>query len=94
MRPSVILYTRSGCCLCDDAKRVIGQARRRAEFDYRELDIDADPELRRQYNDEVPVIAINGSKAFKYRVTVEEFLKKLAARENLSEPRMNTDGRR
>lgn len=83
MRPTVILYTRRGCCLCDDAKRVIDEARRRAEFDYRELDIDADPELQRQYNDEVPVIAINGSKAFKYRVTVEEFLKKLAARENI-----------
>ena len=84
MRPSVILYTRRGCCLCDDAKRVIGEARRRVHFDYRELDIDADPELQRQYNDEVPVIAINGSKAFKYRVTMEEFLKKLAARENIS----------
>ena len=35
------------------------EARRRADFDYEECDIDADPELRRLYNDEVPVIAIN-----------------------------------
>ena len=34
----------------------------------------------RRYNDEVPVIAINGVKAFKYKVDMEEFLKKLAAR--------------
>lgn len=79
-RPKVTLYTRAGCCLCDDAKRVLSDARRRADFDYEELDIDRDPELRRRYNDEVPVIAINQVKAFKYKVTREEFLKKLAAR--------------
>jgi hypothetical protein len=44
------------------------------------LDIDSDAGLTRLYNDEVPVIAINGSKAFKYRVTEQELLKKLAAR--------------
>ena len=76
----VTLYTRAGCCLCDDAKRVIADARKRAAFDYEELDIDADPELRRLYNDEVPVIAIDRVKAFKHRVDMREFLKKLAAR--------------
>jgi len=78
--PRLTLYTRAGCCLCDDAKQVIERARRRAAFDYQELDIDGDPELRRLYNDEVPVIAINGVKAFKYKVDLKEFLKKLAAR--------------
>ena len=79
-RPKVTLYTRAGCCLCDDAKRVLSDALRSADFDYEELDIDLDPELRRQYNDEVPVIVINQVKAFKYKVTRDEFLKKLAAR--------------
>ena len=80
MKPHVTLYTRAGCCLCDDAKRVVAEARRRADFDYEELDIDLDPELRRRYNDEVPVVAINQVKAFKYKVDRNEFLKKLAAR--------------
>ena len=80
MKPRVTLYTRSGCCLCDEAKKVLLEARRRADFDLEELDIDLDPELRRRYNDEVPVIAINQVKAFKYKVTRDEFLKKLAAR--------------
>jgi glutaredoxin len=80
MIPQVTLYTRAGCCLCDDAKRVLLDARRRATFDYEEIDIDRDPALVSQYNDEVPVIAINGSKAFKYRLTMPEFLKKLEAR--------------
>ena len=78
--PRVTLYTRAGCCLCDQAKQVLAEARRRADFDLEELDIDLDPELRRRYNDEVPVIAINQVKAFKYKVNRDEFLKKLAAR--------------
>ena len=80
MKPRVTLYTRTGCCLCDEAKHVIFDARAHADFEYEELDIDSDPDLRRLYNDEVPVIAINRVKAFKYRVNMNDFLKKLAAR--------------
>jgi len=76
----VTLYTRQGCHLCDEAKRAIDSARRRGVFDYEEFDIDSDPELRQLYNEEVPVIAIDGRKAFKYRLTAEELMKKLEAR--------------
>jgi len=79
-QPKVTLYTRAGCCLCDDAKRVLNAARKQANFDIEEVDIDADPDLRRRYNDEIPVIAINGTKAFKYKVSETELLKKLEAR--------------
>jgi glutaredoxin len=78
--PKVTLYTRKNCCLCEDAKRVLESVRLRTGFELEEVDIDSDAGLRRIYNDEVPVIAINGSKAFKYRVTEQELLKKLAAR--------------
>ena len=64
----------------ENAKLVILAARRRAGFDYEEFDIDADPELRRLYNEEVPVIAIDRRKAFKYRVDMDAFLKRLARR--------------
>jgi glutaredoxin len=80
MKPLVTLYTRAGCHLCEEAKRAIEAARGRADFDYQEVDIDGDRELRRRYNDQVPVIAINGVKAFKYRVEAKELLKKLEAR--------------
>ncbi len=79
MKPQVTLYTRAGCCLCVDAKQVIAAARERVDFDYAEIDIDTDEKLVRLYNDEVPVIAINRRKAFKYKVNMNEFLKKLAA---------------
>ncbi len=76
----VTLYTRAGCCLCDEAKQVLAAARRRASFDLEEIDIDRHTEWLPLYNDEVPVIAIDGRKAFKYHVGMDEFLKRLAAR--------------
>lgn len=76
----VTLYTRAGCHLCDDVKQAIAEARSQAEFEYCEVDIDGDPRLRQLYNDAVPVVEIDGRKAFKYRMTTAELLKKLAAR--------------
>lgn len=78
--PAVTLYTRAGCHLCEQAERVIEAARRRVAFTLEVIDIDRDGSLRRQYNEEVPVVAINGKKSFKYHVDEQEFLKKLAAR--------------
>jgi hypothetical protein len=43
------------------------------------VDVDADEQLRRQFTDEVPVVFIDGHKAFKYRMTEQEFLQKLAS---------------
>ncbi len=78
--PRVTFYTRSGCCLCEDALQVLQKARRRVEFNIEKVDIDQHPEMRSLYNDEVPVIAIDGKKAFKYHVDLDEFLRRLAAR--------------
>ena len=77
---TVTLYTRRGCHLCDDAKQAIAAARRRRAFDYEEFDIDTDAKLVQLYNEEVPVIAIDGRKAFKYRITTDDLLKKLETR--------------
>jgi glutaredoxin len=77
---TVTLYTREGCCLCEEALKAIRQARARAEFRIEIVDIDSDPELRKLYTDEVPMIAIDGKKAFKYRVTADELLKRMRAR--------------
>jgi glutaredoxin len=76
----VTLYTRAGCHLCDDAEREIDTARRHADFTTEVIDIDTDPELHRQYNEEVPVVFVNGKKAFKYRLSAAELLKTLAGR--------------
>lgn len=81
----VVVYSRAGCCLCDVVKETLATVRgkapeRGADFEWREVDIDADPELRRKYNEEVPVVMIDGRKTFKYRMSEREFLKALKKR--------------
>jgi glutaredoxin len=73
----VILYTRPGCHLCDEAKAVINEARTDAEFALEEVNIDEDPALSELYKYDIPVIFINGVKAFKHRVETQEFRRKL-----------------
>src|SRR5437870_10624485 len=78
--PEVVLYTRSGCHLCDQAKEQLRVLQQQTAFDLREVDIDQDAALRQRYNDEVPVIFIHGRKAFKYRIDPRQFLKRLEDR--------------
>ena len=70
--PTVTLYTREGCHLCDDAHEVLRQAQSDAKFEIEVVDIDGDAELKRLYDWEVPVIAIDGKKAFKYKLAEKE----------------------
>ena len=77
--PDVVLYTRAGCHLCDEAKQQLSELRKQAAFTLHEVDIDQDPELRQRYTDEVPVIFIHGRKAFKYHINPRQFLRRLHA---------------
>jgi glutaredoxin len=75
----VVVYSRKGCHLCEIVKESIVKLHKRGGFTWREIDVDSDAEVRRLYNDEVPVVFINGRKAFKYRMDEQEFLRKLIA---------------
>jgi glutaredoxin len=77
--PEVILYTRAGCHLCEEAKEEILRVRAETPFAFRSVDIDRDPALVALYNEEVPVIFVNGEKAFRYRVDAGELRKRLRA---------------
>ena len=73
----VIVYSRRGCHLCEIVKEQLAKLERRGGFRWREIDVEADSSLKRQFRDEVPVVFIDGRKAFKYRLDEQEFLKKL-----------------
>lgn len=73
----VVVYSRKGCHLCDVVKNTLIAAQSQAVFQFREIDIDADPQLREKFNHEVPVVFIDGRKAFKFRMEASEFLRKL-----------------
>jgi glutaredoxin len=73
----VVLYSRKDCHLCEAVKETLERLVHRAAFTWREVDIDGDEELRKKFNEEVPVVFIDGRKAFKYSMTEDDFLKKL-----------------
>jgi glutaredoxin len=75
----VVLYSRKGCHLCEVVKESLTKLARHEQFQWSEVDVDSDRELRRLFTDEVPVVFINGRKAFKYRMDEREFLRKLRA---------------
>ena len=75
----VVVYSRKGCHLCEIVKETLSKLQRRGGFQWREVDVDSDEELRRKFTDEVPVVFIDGRKAFKYRMDEREFLRKLAS---------------
>ena len=74
----VIVYSRKGCHLCEIVKETLSKLSRNASFNWREIDVDSDEFLRRKFTDEVPVVFINGRKAFKYRLNERDFLRKLS----------------
>ncbi len=71
------IYSRPGCHLCDEAKEVINRVRLRFPFTLRVINIETDPDLEKIYREQIPVVFINGNKAFKYHVDERELEKKV-----------------
>jgi len=79
MLRQVVVYSRKGCHLCEIVKESLTKLQRRGGFTWSEVDVESNDELRRQFTDEVPVVFIDGRKAFKYRMDERDFLRKLAS---------------
>jgi thiol-disulfide isomerase/thioredoxin len=77
MRHRLLLYSRSDCCLCDEMKTIIRQIAKKARLVVEEIDVDSSADLREKYGEEVPVLFINGRKAFKYRLTPKQLTTRL-----------------
>ncbi len=63
------LMTRRDCGLCDDMADVVRALAAEESLVLEIRDVDADADLCARYGSEVPVLLIEGRKAFKYRVT-------------------------
>jgi glutaredoxin len=68
----IILYTRVGCCLCDQAKVIL----EKHGLVVQEVDIDADSALKQRYDHFVPVVEIDGKERFWGRID-ETLLRRL-----------------
>ena len=80
MKTIIEIYTRPGCHLCKDAKQVILAASAQFDFQLCERNVEDSAETESNYGEEIPVVFINGRKAFKHRITssqLERYLSRL-----------------
>ena len=64
----VLLYSRPGCGLCDEAREVILAERKRTAFPFDEIDISGDDALELEYGIRIPVVLVDGQERFEVRV--------------------------
>ena len=76
-KPHVVIYSRPGCHLCDEAKAAILRAGCSDQFVLEEINIESDEELLRKYQYDIPVIVIDGVESFIHRVHPAEFRRRL-----------------
>ncbi len=75
MKPTVVMFARAGCCLCEEAKEIMLRVRAKRPFAFEERDIDDDETLLRIYLERIPVVTIDGREAFELFVDEDEFEK-------------------
>ena len=83
MTPTLVLYGRPGCHLCDDARAALERVRSRVPFAFQERDITLDDALHRRYLVRIPVVCLGEEELFEAFVdeaALEDRLRTLATR--------------
>lgn len=76
---NVVIYSKPGCHLCEVAKAAIQAAGCDGQYTLAEVNIESDPDLRRRYRYDIPVITFDGVEVFRHRLSSEEFREALRA---------------
>jgi len=75
----VVFYTAEGCRLCERALEVVREVEAELGFDLVLVDIGGDPTLEARYREHLPVVEIDGERAFTYFVQPEALRARLRA---------------
>ena len=76
--PTVTVYGREGCHLCEDALAVVRRVAADLAVEVRTIDIEADPALLRAYMERIPVVAVDGAEVYDYYVDEADLRVRLA----------------
>ena len=74
----VLLYSRPGCGLCDEAREVILAELKRTPFEFREQDVSGDEALELEYGIRIPVVLVDDEELFEIRVDRRSFARALS----------------
>ena len=72
-KAQVILYTRPGCHLCEEAREAMAAAGCAQSYTLTEVNIETGPVLLDLYKNDIPVVTIDGVQMFKHRVDPGRF---------------------
>jgi glutaredoxin len=64
----VLLYSKPGCHLCDEARSVIERVCAQTGTAYEEVDITVEPALMKAYGEQIPVTFVDGAQHDFWRV--------------------------
>ena len=64
----LVLYTRPGCHLCEDAKAVLARVEADTGVGFTEIDISGDDDLEEEYGLRIPVLLLDGREHGYWRV--------------------------
>ncbi len=64
----VSLYSKPACHLCDDAREALVRVQKIQPFDLEDINIEGDPVLLAEYEEQIPVVLLNGAFLFEYAV--------------------------
>ncbi len=74
----VVLYHAAGCHLCERVQGQLAALQVELGFDYDEVAIDGHPDLEARYREWLPVVEIDGERAFVYYLDEAAFRRKLS----------------
>jgi glutaredoxin len=69
----LVLYSRPGCHLCDDARVVL----QRIGVPFDEIDIESDEELLKRYVERIPVVALDGQDLYDFFVDEQDLRRRV-----------------
>jgi hypothetical protein len=76
IRSRVVVYTAAGCHLCERALEVVREV---CGDDFAVVDVGGDAGLEARYRESLPVVEVDGERAFTYFVAADGLRERLAA---------------
>jgi glutaredoxin len=74
LEPRIVLYSRPGCHLCEDAAAILDKIGE----PWTEVSVAGDIELEREYGERLPVIMLDGKEHGYFRVEADRLMRDLA----------------
>lgn len=67
------MYSRPGCGLCDEARRIILAERGRTPFEFEDVDVTGSDALELEYGIRIPVVLVDGEERFEIALDPRSF---------------------